>query len=150
MSAPAIFEATYSDMKIVRSRKVMQVIVEMPIENGQKFVSAFGMPSPGEETWVALARLDPKAKDKPAPKESKRWDQMSSAQQAGIRCAEKSFQAFIADRRGSPCLSADDAADFVRGFCGVESRASIDGTIGASASWRALDGEYLEWMRYGA
>ncbi|MBS7545094.1 hypothetical protein [Ancylobacter oerskovii] len=146
MSSPAAFQGTYSDMRPVKSRKVLQIVVEIPIEQGAAFVAAFGMPNPGTESWVALAKLvSPEAK----PKDSRRWDELSPAQQAGIRCAEKSFWAFLTER-GHPCDTAENAAAFVRSWCGVRSRADIAGNERAEAAWLELDGEYLAWMRYAA
>lgn len=56
----AVTTATYSDMKLVKTRGVMQMILEFPIEQAADIVGMFGIPVPGKETWVAIARLDPK------------------------------------------------------------------------------------------
>lgn len=49
MSAAA-FKDTYSDLRFVKSRKVAQVVVELPIEEASRFVEAFGAPDPSKET----------------------------------------------------------------------------------------------------
>src|SRR5260370_770059 len=65
MTANAVVSATYSDFKIVRTRSVAQIVLELPIEQAQGFVDAFGLPIPGSEIHVAIARLraEPKAVD---------------------------------------------------------------------------------------
>lgn len=150
MEQAAIFKGTYSDMRPVRSRKVVQIVVEIPIEQGAAFVAAFGMPNPGAEHWVAVAKLDPKAITIPEEKaEARRWDQLPPAQQAGIRCAEPAFQKFINEEKRFGCISEAAAAAFVREWCGVKSRADIAADKGAAEAWALLDGEYLDW-RYAS
>jgi len=53
-----ITKGTYSDFKIVKTRNVAQVIVEIPLEQAEEFVNMFGMPTPNMEKWVAVARLN--------------------------------------------------------------------------------------------
>lgn len=150
MASPAAFQGTYSDMRIVKSRKVIQVVVELPVEQGQAFVAAFGVPDPATETWVAIARLDPKAKQPEPEKPSRRWDQMSPTQQAGIRCNEPTFWAFIREDRALPCETSEDAAEFVRTFCGVTSRSDLNRDEATARAWHDLDGQYLAWLRWAA
>lgn len=54
---PAAIRATYSDLKFLKTRKVAQVVLELPIEQAGEFVSLFGAPDPSRETWVAVALL---------------------------------------------------------------------------------------------
>ncbi len=94
------------------------------------------MPNPGAEHWVAVAKLDPKAAAAPEEKpEARRWDQLSPAQQAGIRCAEPAFQKFINEEKRFDCISEDGAAAFVREWCDVKSRADISTNKGAAEAW---------------
>lgn len=50
--------ADYAQLKFVQGRKVAQIILEIPIEQGAEFVRMFGTPNPEEGTPVALARLN--------------------------------------------------------------------------------------------
>ena len=59
-----IIQGTYSDYKIVKSRSVAQIIVEIPLETAESFVQMFGMPLPSKEKWVALAMLNEKVINK--------------------------------------------------------------------------------------
>lgn len=59
MSEPAAFSATYSDWRVVKGRKVIQVVMEIPIEAaGHAYNVLGGMPKFGEENWFAIARLE--------------------------------------------------------------------------------------------
>jgi hypothetical protein len=61
MTKPAaIFRACYSDWRLIRTRKCVQLVFEVPLEESNKAYEALGgMPNPGEEAWVAIARLNP-------------------------------------------------------------------------------------------
>lgn len=54
----AAFTGTYADIKLIRSRSVMQIIVEVPIEQAETVIAAFGVPQPGAERPVAVALLN--------------------------------------------------------------------------------------------
>lgn len=134
----AAFAGTYADFKTVKTRSTFQVIVEMPIEQAEKFIAAFGMPIPGAERPVALALLnlptDKPASSQGAPAERprQRWGEMSRAQQAGILCADAQFQAWM------DCETEMETAANVRGICGVRSRTYIDGDRLAEEAWDRL------------
>ena len=168
---------TYSDLKFIKSRSVAQVVVEVPIERAADVVALFGTPQPGGEVWVGMARLkdNPNAAGEPDGKASgfepeeggstpppaatprTPWSQMPPAQQAGIRCADPKFMAFLTARMAAedaffeahvvrpPVETADAAADVVREVCRVQSRAELMTNKVAAVLWRTLDTEYQEW-----
>lgn len=156
MNKPAIFAGAYCDMKFIRSRSVAQVIVEIPIERSADFIAAFGAPSPGAEVPVALARIDPNA-EKAAPEPRKpsgeaeprrKFASLSLAQQAGMRCADKDFQRFLAERNGASDMVATDAestAQTVREICQVGSRSDIRAENVSGAIWQNLEADFQEW-----
>lgn len=157
MNAPAAIKGDYCDLKFIKTRKVCQITIEIPIEAGASFVAAFGTPNPAQGLPVALARIDPNAKAAPEPEKTKRkWDELSIAQQAGIMCNEKGFQLFIAqhahDFDGKPHepVTVDDAATYVRRLCGVNSRAFIENSADATRKFRDLKIEYDNWLRVPA
>lgn len=55
---PAAMDGCYSDFRIVKTRSVAQLIVEIPIERAAEAVALFGVPQPGQEIHVAVARLN--------------------------------------------------------------------------------------------
>ena len=154
MSAPAAFKATFSDFRLIKGRKVAQLIFELPIEGCDAALEAMGgVPQPHEERWAAIARIDLKAVSAaPEPlKERRSWSDLSYAQQAGIRCNEPDFWKFI----GEVCdvgtfediKSPEGAASFVRIHCNVESRAHIKPNTPPGIRWRDLDVKYEAWQR---
>lgn len=147
MSAPAAFKATYSDLRFVKSRKVAQVMLELPIEQADAFVKAFGTPNPASETWVGIARLDISKVANEAPKAKRQFCDLPPAQQAALRCNEPAFWTFLATRFAVDVIDADRAAEEVRIECDVASRSELNSNKAASERWKALDDAYWGWSR---
>ena len=57
----AIIQGTFADMKTVKTRKTLQIIIECPIEMGEQVVKAFGFPDPSKEVNVVIARIQDKS-----------------------------------------------------------------------------------------
>jgi hypothetical protein len=58
MSAAA-FRATYSDWRLIKGRKVVQIVFELPLElSGSAYDALGGMPNTAAEVWCGIARLD--------------------------------------------------------------------------------------------
>lgn len=49
--------ANYSDFKLIKTRSVAQVVLEIDISRAEQFVRDFGIPQPGKEIAVLLALL---------------------------------------------------------------------------------------------
>lgn len=149
MTAAAI-SGDYTDLKFIRTRKVCQIVVEIPIEQAGAFVEAFGTPRPDGNVPVALAKLDLKATQSPAdnqPKEKKR----SRAQEAGILCNDARFGAFLCAKWPSTWSASNaDAAEAVRLICEVGSRSNLDHSERAGRQWDELRGQYLAWLQVAA
>ena len=50
-------KAAYHTTKFVLGRKVMQIVLEVPMEQAQAVYSTLGYPMPNENTWVGVALL---------------------------------------------------------------------------------------------
>lgn len=151
MPAPAAISGTFSDLKTVKSRSVVQIVIEVPIERAAAVVEAFGFPQPGAEIHVAVARLvaaPATIEHEPAAEKPRRkFAEMPRSQQAGIRCCEQAFWRFLNETYGRPAASSpESAAQVVRLLCNVESRANLDGQ-GADA-WDALEARFYLWMHH--
>ena len=143
----ATLHGTYADFKLVKTRSVVQVIIEIPIERSDEVHDVLGLPHPSEEKWVALARLRTEAVAKKAKKPETR------AQQAGRLCHDDRFQVWlheskildvVFDHTGGPDEVAEAAADFIREHCGVESRALLDQNEGAGEIWDTVYATFME------
>jgi hypothetical protein len=114
----AAIAGSYSDFKLVKTRSVAQIVIEVPIEQAEAFLKAFGVPQPGAEKPVALALMNTEQPKPEKPRQS--WSSMSRAQQAGILCSDKQFWLWF---------NVDDekqAEQRVREYFGIESRRELD------------------------
>jgi len=140
-----VLKATYADLKTVKTRSTCQLILELPIEALTDVVALLGAPIPGNEVWVAVARLRPEAVRIEPESEPEQLapprKSASLAQIAGILCNEGAFRKFIRVE------TVDQAADYIRAHCHVSSRANIDGNPDATAAFNTLKGEYELWLR---
>jgi hypothetical protein len=58
MTAAAI-KGCFSDFKLIRTRSVCQIVIEVPLEQADAALAALGgLPRPEQERWIALARID--------------------------------------------------------------------------------------------
>lgn len=153
MSASA-FKASYSDWRLVKTRGVVQIIVEVPLaEADAAYEILGGMPNPAQERWIALAAISaeaqPERKDSVSTARAKRpWMDLQPQQQAGIRCGEEAFRTFLKEEYSDDWHeAADDPAACVRLICGVESRAMIGVNQKARVIWRQLDDKFEAWKR---
>jgi hypothetical protein len=150
-----VIEATYTEWKMIKTRKVLQLILEIPLERQGDVLIRLGPPMPDREKWVAVALLDelvargqdPKAQLKgmlersleheARPKDLDRslagkqhYANSSVMEQARDRSIFlANHPKFIAWANGV-CKSYNiidhtDAAIFIRERCGVDSRAEI-------------------------
>lgn len=144
MSNPAAISGTFADFKLIKTRSAAQIIVEVAIEDADRVLTALGgVPQPGKETHVALARL--KTPDEAAD-EPREFKALKRAQQAGILCNEGAFHRWLdVEMNLGQIKGTDDAAYGVRRLCGVSSRADLDTIPGAGEKWDSLVVEYRNW-----
>jgi hypothetical protein len=138
----AAFQGTIHSFKTIPSRSVVSITVEVDI--GQ-LADVARIAEHG--AWVAVARLQAtkeETKALPAPKRD--WHEMQPQQQAGIRCGEATFIAFLKETRPDDWHESQDAAECVRLICGVSSRVELGINRSAKAIWERLDKEYDAWL----
>lgn len=55
---PSAFGATYTDWKVIRTRGVIQIVFETPIEaEAVAYAALGGMPKGGGKDWFAIAKM---------------------------------------------------------------------------------------------
>ena len=165
---PATFSAAYADWKLIKTRRCVQIVLEVPLEAANEAYEALGgMPNAGTETWVAVARLDLQAiketgasapvRESEGPhhgeasgsRHSKSWHELEPSQQAALLCKDNSFQAFLAadisvDRH---VINEEAARNEVLLRCKVGSRSQIKPGSGAAQLWRTLVSDYRTWIK---
>lgn len=160
--APAdtdVILGSYSNMIVVKTRSVVQVVIEVPIERGGEITDLLGFPNPSAEVPVVIARMDPEMlRDREAARIEHANDQDEDeplprpkplSQIAGMLCGVGSFQQFIREQSDGwdHRPSSDEAADWLRSNCGIKSRADLNTNEVAAARFRKIRGQYEGWMR---
>jgi len=136
------FAGTYSDLRFVKSRKVAQVVIELPIEQANRFLQAFGAPDPSSESWVAIARLNhaPETEEAVEPEKPRRqWNDMRPSGRAALLCKETSFMAFLKVR------SEKEAVEKLRSHCGVRSRSELDEDETKRMKFEFVERDFEKW-----
>ncbi len=142
------FKGVFSDFKLVKTRKVAQFVIEVPLENADAALAALGG-LPTDEQWVGVARLNtaPVEIDDDEVKPKRDWGDVSLSQQAGMKCKDDEFIVWLAnDRYGSLVCSGTElpsvvATDRVRQICGSRRRDFDTDTV-AGNKWRKLYQEF--------
>lgn len=149
----AIIQGTFADLKTVKTRGMVQLVIEVPIEHGERVVRAFGFPQPGNEVHVAVARITAASvarasAERPLPEpthppvhDGRRFADMPRSQQAGMLCADPRFQRFFAGE-----VPAKDpeihTADLLRLQLGISSRRDLNTDTAAGKRWDAIVAEF--------
>jgi len=139
------FRACYSDWKLVRTRQVVQIVFEVPLADADAAYEILGgMPNSSKEQWFGIAAIQ----EARAPKQKRDWRDMTPATQAGIRCEEPAFTAFLKEQRSDDWHEAgNDPAACVRLICGVTSRAFIEKDQRSRVIWKQLDDQFQAWKQ---
>jgi hypothetical protein len=80
--------------------------------------------------------------------EQGKWRDLGPAKQAGMRCKEPVFWAFLSEERSFPDVQSEEqAAACVRAVCGVSSRSELNklGYERERLAWHELDGAFQAW-----
>jgi len=136
----AAFQATFTDWRLIKGRKVVQIVFEVPLEGADEAYRVLdGMPDPGASVWCAIARL----REETAPSSPSKPVQRL-VQQACICCKKPVFQLFLRIS-GMPVSNAEEAAVAVRLICSVDSRSKIEPGSPAAIAWDKLYSQYVAW-----
>lgn len=81
--------------------------------------------------------------------ERDKWRELGAAKQAGMRCKEPTFWAFLREVHNYYIDGEDDAAVAVREMCGVASRSELGkpGKGEERLRWHNIDNAYQAWRR---
>jgi hypothetical protein len=140
----AAFRATFSDFRIVKGRKMAQIVLETPLEEADAALEVLGgVPRPDAERWVAVARLE----TQPAKVEKPKGP--TPSQRAWALCQSGRFRQWLTKRWSIVPALADegDCADALRLNFHIESRGELDRNSEARLCFENLEREYQEAHR---
>lgn len=125
---------TFVKFDAVPTRKVVRVIIEVPIEKANSTLEALGgFPDPANAQWVGIAPLD----GQPVQNTMKGG---KLSQRAAMLCDEGGFRAYCEEVHNNY-----DPRDLILTRCNISSRAHIDHNDEAAAIFRDLCNAYDAW-----
>lgn len=142
MTDRAAFTAEFVNVKNVPSRKSVQLIFEIPVEQSSGPLEALGgIPHPGQSVMVAVARLE----TQPAKVEKPKGP--TASQRAFRLCQTRAFKVWLQGSDLGAVISDEQAAINLRERLGVTSRGELDTNPEARARFETLEREYQEAIR---
>ena len=158
---PAAFQATFTDWRLIKGRKVVQIVFEVSIEAADAAYHVLGgMPDPGASVWCAVARLitderkvvshaltdtpNATATEKPALPAAPAARVNRLTRLAGICCNDARFWRFLTEHE-MPVRNNGEAATAVRLICHVGSRREIISGTQAGDAWDELYSKFVAW-----
>jgi hypothetical protein len=140
MTDAAVTQGTFADFRLIKGRKICQIVIEVPIEQADQALSALGgLPQPATEAWVALARLEIKQRVVPL-----KPDNTKLSFEAVSRCRDPLFWRFL------KVDNEEQAKLMVCHHCSITSRSGLNTDPEAARAWRTLDAQFLAWKRGAA
>jgi len=148
-----VLQATFCSMRHIKGRKVYELIFEVAQENADHALAVLGgVPKSDDPVWAAIARLrldagpqsaaslpaapsTPEAETQGRDKPRRSFLEMLRSQQTGIIRNDPRFW------KWANVANAEEAAEFIRRRCGVESCADLDKYYshpGAALKWDVL------------
>lgn len=176
MAAPAAIQATFADFKIIRGRKIAQIICEIPLEQADAALSVLGgIPNPATEAWVAIARLDlSKAKDagpdtrglmnvglehhEEAQKPKRKFSELPLITQSVLLSEREAFWTFLKttksncwlfnqnDKDGIGRTNIETAKMCLYDLCKMNSRSKLGVDPVASTKFIEIRNEFQDWI----
>ncbi len=148
MNKPAAFRATYSDLKLIKTRQCVQIVFELPLVDFDMAYDVLGgMPNSANERWFGIAAIsaDSTSRQESKPAGKRDWRDLKPSQQAGIRCEEPVFKAFLDECHTLAEWNGFTSAEAVRTICGVKSRSELNTNHIARVIWHQLDEQFQAW-----
>lgn len=135
MPKPAVIKAEFTDYRPVKTRKVLQLVFEVPAESQTEVFAALGYPISGTSLWVAIAKLaEPLTTGAPAPERSEPRIYTRS-QIAFLKLKDKDFLAWLVDTYWTGKEDVGDYDALLKRALGIKSKSELNTDGLASMEW---------------
>ena len=137
-----IIQGTYADFKIVKTRNVAQMVVEIPLEEAQSAITMFGVPTPQKEQWVAVAALHEVSVT------SNGEEGRKAIVSSQMLCRSYKFGFFLREQMGMTEVEDTDEsrAQGLRTILGINSRSELGKDEGSLKAFYRIKGEFDQWV----
>ena len=158
MTEARAIRANFSDWRTVKSRKSLQLIFEVPLEQQADVLKMLGAPIPDSPQWCGIALLqDPNMEPKQSDPDKSALAQTryrglppmkQAAQRSAMLCTDKQFHIWLVRKFGINFPMGHDhaviAANWMRRYLGAESRSEIGMDDEVYRKFVALETDYKQ------
>ena len=143
MTTPAIIRGTFSDLKLIKSRSTAQLVIEIPIEEADNALTALGgVPLPGKECWVAIARLTTQAVIAAPQKERRALEDVPLPQRAGMLVNDPKFVQWLDEMGMDEYMTPDE---WLKSNCDIQSKTQLATNGAAAEMFLKIEGDFRHW-----
>ena len=145
-----VIQARYATWRPVQSRKLLQLVFEVPLEKQGEVLKYLGAPLPDRDIQCAIAVLNGEAGNSheletpplnsPASPTKQKFEDLPLTKQAVLLCKREAFWKFIVVENEYA------AVDWLREHCGVESRAKILEHTEAGELFKDVYKRFTDWL----
>ena len=160
MSEPRAIAGDYADFKLIKTRQVCQIVVEVPLEDAEKVTRLLGFPRPGAGTRCAIALIDiPGAGASTAARERVGDEDRvvagatsptrTNSQRAAYLLKNPDFRRFLSALRGDnpPTVTTEEQANRnLKAWLGIASKTALDDPDWAE-SWDSILGRFKAFQQ---
>ncbi len=158
MSEPRAIAGDYADFKLIKTRQVCQIVVEVPLEDAEKVTRLLGFPRPGAGTRCAIALINDSGAgaSTAAPERVGDEDRVvagatsptrTNSQRAAYLLKNPDFRRFLSALAGDtpPTVTTEDQAERnLKAHFGITSKTALDSM---DAGWGALFGMFKAFQQ---
>lgn len=140
----AVTKLSFTEIQMVRTRNVMVYKFEGPLENADASLKVLGgVPTPGKERWVAIARLVSDAEPLPHDEPKSNSEGEKARMRAGMLAKNPKFQEWLSVTNRAKSRNELDAADYIRKWCNIHSRSELATNPEALSKYKILETTYM-------
>lgn len=155
---PRAIKGDYADFKLIRTRKVCQIVVEVPMERAGDVTRLLGLPNPATGTPCAVALINETSGPCPTPGPEQRAGdrapdaapappkQVTNITRAMAMARDEQFWKFCGTYAGLKVpTNEDEALKALKLLCNVQSRTELNEFPKAAETFNRLRGKFNSW-----
>ena len=153
MTDHRIIQARYATWRPVQSRKLLQLVFEVPLEKQGEVLKYLGAPLPDRDIQCAIAVLNGEAgandlqqvsekptSEVPASPPKRKFEDLPLTQQAVLLCKREAFQRYI------QVENEEAAKEWLCDHLGISSRSEIENSFNKTENFKDLYGRFQDWL----
>lgn len=132
-------QAEFTDYRPVKTRKVLQLVFEVPAEKQAEVFRVLGYPVMGQSIWVGVARLAARVPAKPEPVAEPEKTKTLRSNKAAVMVKEnQDFKNWLVDTYWTGKEEIGDYDGLLKRALGIQSKKELDVDGPAADRWEQM------------